>query len=71
MLFRSSSSTFVNFKGLFDDEAFADIAPVLWAATIGPITSASLRKAGIGPLVEARIHSIEGLIEAISGHCGR
>ncbi len=38
------------------------------AASIGPITSATLRKAGIEPAIEARQHDLPGLIEAMVRH---
>lgn len=34
-------------------------------ASIGPITSASLRKHGLSPHIEAQPHSIEGLVQSI------
>ncbi len=38
------------------------------AASIGPITSAALRKHGVEPVLEADQHDIPGLVEAIRGH---
>ncbi len=61
----SSSSTFENFVSLFTAREFARIAPTLKAASIGPVTSAALKARGIAPLVEAREHTIPGLIDAI------
>lgn len=64
----SSSSTFENFVSLFSKQEFARIAPTLRAASIGPVTSASIRARGIAPLVEAREHTIPGLVLAIKEH---
>jgi uroporphyrinogen III methyltransferase/synthase len=38
------------------------------AASIGPVTSATLREHGIEPVLEAGQHDIPGLVEAIRGH---
>lgn len=61
----SSSSTFENFMMFFDKKEFARIASGLRAASIGPVTSASIKAAGIMPVVEAREHTIPGLVKAI------
>ena len=61
----SSSSTFENFVNLFSNDEFQKIAPTLKAASIGPITTATIHKSGIKPLVEAGTHTIPGLISAI------
>ena len=34
-------------------------------ASIGPVTSAALRAAGLEPTVEAERHTIDGLVEAM------
>ena len=36
------------------------------AASIGPVTSATLREHGLEPAVEAKRHDIEGLVEALT-----
>ncbi len=61
----SASSTFENFAGMFGAEEFAGIAPTLKAASIGPVTTDALARAGVTPLVEASEHTIPGLIECI------
>jgi uroporphyrinogen III methyltransferase / synthase len=61
----SSSSTFENFVSFFNKREFARIAPVLRAASIGPVTSAAIKARGITPLVEAKEHTISGLVNAI------
>jgi len=63
----SSSSTFENFCALFTGEEFSQVASSLRAASIGPITSATIRSHGIVPLVEARTYTIAGLVAAIEG----
>ena len=45
------------------------LPPVL--ASIGPITSATLRAHGLEPTVEAAPHTIAGLVEAVVGVAGR
>jgi uroporphyrinogen-III synthase len=37
-------------------------------ATIGPVTSASARKHGLGEIVEAEPHTVEGLVGSIARH---
>lgn len=61
----SSSSTFENFVSFFTKKEFARIAPALKAASIGPVTSNTIKASGITPLVEAKDHSIPGLVSAI------
>jgi uroporphyrinogen III methyltransferase / synthase len=61
----SSSSTFENFASLFNKKEFGKIAPSLRAASIGPVTSGSIRARGITPKVEAKQHTIPGLVNAI------
>jgi uroporphyrinogen-III synthase len=39
-------------------------------ATIGPITSASVREAGLEVAAEAQVHSIDGLVEAVLAALG-
>lgn len=55
----TSSSTAINFVRLVPAGAHAKFA------TIGPITSATARELGIHVTVEAKKHSIEGLVNAI------
>jgi uroporphyrinogen III methyltransferase/synthase len=40
-------------------------------ASIGPITSETLREYGIEPAIEAKEFTIEGLVDAIIGGSGR
>jgi len=57
----TSSSTVTNFIAAAGGEALRQMK----IASIGPITSATLREHGFEPTVEARPHTIEGLVEAI------
>jgi uroporphyrinogen III methyltransferase / synthase len=61
----TSSSTFENFVALFSDEELSRIRTSLKAASIGPVTSATIRRSGIEPRVEAGVHTIPGLTAAI------
>ncbi len=63
----TSSSTVDNFMRIAGPDALGETR----AASIGPVTSASLRAHGIEPAVEAREFTIDGLVEAIAGFCGR
>jgi uroporphyrinogen III methyltransferase/synthase len=58
----TSSSTVTNFIAAAGREALNQIK----VASIGPITSATLRAHGIEPTVQAQPHSIGGLVEAIT-----
>jgi uroporphyrinogen III methyltransferase/synthase len=40
-------------------------------ASIGPVTSAAVRRHGLKVAVEAKTHSIPGLIEAVSAYWRR
>lgn len=60
----TSSSTASNFLNLVG----SDRAPVLreiWLASIGPVTSNTLRQAGFPPTIEAREYTMDGLVRAI------
>jgi uroporphyrinogen III methyltransferase/synthase len=57
----TSSSTVRHFIEMVGKEALADTR----IASIGPITSATLRELGIEPTVEAEPHTMDGLIAAI------
>lgn len=64
----TSSSTVENFLALFPEHDLQKIKRKLNAASIGPMTSKTLRNHGIEPLIEAEVHTIPGLIEAIVTH---
>jgi uroporphyrinogen III methyltransferase/synthase len=57
----TSSSTAENFLALTDPQDLSGLR----LASIGPITSRSLRDNGLEPAVEASTHTIDGLVEAI------
>jgi len=61
----TSSSTVKNFFSLFTEQDMKNIKQILNAASIGPMTSKTIRKHDIEPLIEAEVHTIQGLIEAI------
>jgi hydroxymethylbilane synthase len=56
----TSPSTVTGYRGLFP----AGKAPPV-VASIGPVTSATVRAAGMAVTVEAGVHSIDGLVEAL------
>ena len=60
----TSSSTVRNFL-----DVCHTVPPVV--ACIGPITAATARDAGLDVAVEARVHTIDGLVEALVAHLGR
>ncbi|HUU85155.1 MAG TPA: uroporphyrinogen-III synthase [Phycisphaerae bacterium] len=61
----TSSSTFANFVTLLGDRA-PTVLPTLKLASIGPITSGTIRSAGYEPTVEAQTYTVEGLADAIA-----
>jgi uroporphyrinogen III methyltransferase/synthase len=61
----SSSSTFENFVALFTEEEFSRISSSLKAVSIGPVTSSTIKRHGISPVMEASVHTIPGLVAAI------
>ncbi len=60
----TSSSTFTNFWELLDEDARGALSGVR-LASIGPITSDTIREAGLEPTIEATEHTIPGLVEVI------
>jgi len=61
----SSSSTVRNFLSLLGPANRGPLARVK-LASIGPITTAALREAGLEPAVEAGVFNIDGLVRAIA-----
>jgi uroporphyrinogen III methyltransferase/synthase len=57
-----TSSSTVRF---FFDQAGAALGPDARLASIGPVTSQTLRELGHQPALEAERHDIDGLIEAL------
>lgn len=60
----TSSSTACNFLDLLGKERQEGLREV-WLASIGPVTSSTLRKAGFPPTIEAREYTMQGLVLAI------
>lgn len=61
----TSSSTATNFFDLLGKEMH-DALQGVCLASIGPVTSATLEKAGFKPAIEARDYTMQGLVAAIS-----
>ncbi|MCE5280143.1 MAG: uroporphyrinogen-III C-methyltransferase [Planctomycetaceae bacterium] len=62
----TSSSTVRNFFDAVEPEAVRSAAARL--ASIGPMTTRTLEQSGVAPAVEAKVHTIEGLVECILEH---
>ncbi len=67
----TSSSTVESFCGLTDLAALRGKFPSLKLASIGPITSATLKRLGFQSDIEASQRDIPGLVAAVSGAMGR
>ncbi|MGD0061546.1 MAG: uroporphyrinogen-III C-methyltransferase [Verrucomicrobiia bacterium] len=61
----TSSSTVVNFCKLVDVPALMKQYPDMRFASIGPQTSQAAREKGLDVAVEAKVHTVPGLVEAI------
>ena len=61
----TSSSTVDNFHARFDLPSLLKQFPALRSASIGPETSKTLRALGVEPGVEAKKHTIDGLVAAL------
>jgi len=61
----TSGSTVEHFHARFDLPALLKKFPRLRTATIGPETSQALAALGLKPAVEAKQHTLEGLVEAL------
>lgn len=61
----TSSSTFTNFKEMLGLRFWKRVEGKLRAVSIGPVTTETIRSAGIEPLAEAKPHTIDGLIECV------
>jgi uroporphyrinogen III methyltransferase / synthase len=61
----TSSSTVEHFHARFDLPALLNKFPQMKLASIGPETSKSLAALGLQPAIEAKQHTIEGLVEAL------
>ncbi len=61
----TSSSTVKNFFGLLDHTVDKKLLKKIRMASIGPVTSQTLRGFRYNPAVEASVHTIGGLVDAI------
>jgi uroporphyrinogen III methyltransferase/synthase len=66
----TSSSTTINFAKLAGENNVAELLRGVTIASIGPITSETIRKLGLTVTIEAKESTIPGLVRAISGHFG-
>jgi len=64
----TSSSTASNFAKLFGPRPLKDVLQGVVVASIGPITSATVRKLGLEVIIEAQESTIPALVEAIHSH---
>lgn len=60
----STATNFINLLGSAYQQALGDVH----IASIGPVTSKTLRDAGFAPTIEAREYNVEGLVLAIVEH---
>ena len=63
----TSSSTVKNFVALLGD-AYLDRLKHVKIASIGPITSQTVRELGLNPTIEAETYNVPGLVDAILKH---
>jgi uroporphyrinogen-III synthase len=63
----TSSSTATNFLALLEKDHWHGLREI-WLASIGPVTSDTLRQAGFKPNIEAVDYTMEGLALAICKH---
>jgi uroporphyrinogen-III synthase len=61
----TSSSTATNFLDLLGKENYEELRSVR-LASIGPVTSGTLEKAGFKPAIEAKEFTMDGLVKAIT-----
>jgi len=66
----TSSSTANNFLALLGENARAFLED-MHLASIGPVTSETLRQAGFPPTIEAREYTMQGLVDRIKEYVGR
>jgi uroporphyrinogen-III synthase len=65
----TSSSTAANFLSLLG-QGRSELMEQVKLASIGPVTSATLRQAGLEPAIEAQEYTMDGLVAAIDGFAG-
>jgi uroporphyrinogen III methyltransferase/synthase len=64
----TSSSTVTNFMSLLPSDKSVDLMKNVTLASIGPITSDTIRTFGLKPTVEANSYTIDGLVNALLAH---
>lgn len=69
----TSPSTFVNFLGIVRDAGLdvERIMSCIMSASIGPVTSTAIRRAGYDVPIEAQTSTVDGLVDAIAQRFGR
>ena len=63
----TSSSTVRNFYACLENDP--ELIITFRTASIGPATSSTLKQFGVQPDVQAEIHTIDGLLDAVSSFC--
>lgn len=61
----TSASTVDNLRALIGKKEFMRTAHLAKIASIGPVTTRALRRAGLRPTVQARPYTMDGLVEAM------
>lgn len=64
----TSSSTVTHFMGLVGKEDAGNLLEGVVVASIGPVTSRTIREFGLEPTLEASEYTIDGLLDAIDHH---
>jgi uroporphyrinogen III methyltransferase/synthase len=64
----TSSSTVSNFMSLLPSDSAVRLLKNVTIASIGPITSDTIRSFGLEPTVEADPYTIDGLVDALLTH---
>lgn len=64
----STATFFLEALGAGEDETTLDPLRQICLASIGPITSATLRRFGLEPTVEADPYTIDALVESLAGY---
>jgi uroporphyrinogen III methyltransferase/synthase len=67
----TSSATVRNFAGLMGQERFQELAAKAAVASIGPITTATLKEYGLTPQIEPTAYTIPALAAAIIDYFGK
>ncbi len=67
----TSSSTVTNFLRLIEDQHLGKVLDKIAIASIGPITSGTVREQGLSVSIEATESTIAGLVQALQDYFGR